>query len=709
MLTKEIFLVLGVLLSMDPTLECIFIGVFINGLSSLLGNTGKKFLNSFSRSKSLKSIISDTELNRIENAISKESERIELKSIQGFIESVEVASIVQQIYALEITEKSYNINEVQEEFNLLFSRYFEMSEEKTKHLSSILLQTLVLGCHEICSRVHLRQELLDNEANLSLEFNILRDQINTIQENIKFLSTNKLNVKEIHEFIEKYRKSVENKHELFRSITYNYGTQTRVSFDDVYVYPNLVKVPPKIPKQSKRNIEGLETNVEDELINLDQFLSIAYRAVILGDPGAGKTTLMKRICYDLTNSHREKLFLQKKITPVLVTLREYQAKNFEKDFSILDYITTESNSYYQAPVPNGAFEYLLLNGYILLVFDGLDELLEISSRERIVDEIESFCNHYPSVPVLVTSRKIGYEQAPLNGNIFEKFELASFDYEQVQEYVYKWFALDLDLTEEEKVSRASSFLEESEIVEDLRSNCLMLSLMCSIYKEENYIPENRPQIYQECAEMLFKKWDKERKIKPKLYVPESKVKPLVAYLAYSIFINESLQEGVTESKLIAMSIEFLHGTVYVDRDKAELAARDFISFCKGRAWILTYVASTKKGESVYQFTHRTFLEYFTAYWLIWNNNLEEISDLLLDKIAMEEWDEVAQLIFQIKCENSADGEELFSKLLQRAETVEDNSKFNLLSFSARCLQFIIPSPKITRDITYACFSSSDLL
>jgi len=138
--------------------------------------------------------------------------------------------------------------------------------------------------------------------------------------------------------------------------------------------------------------------------------------------------------------------------------------------------------------------------------------------------------------------------------------------------------------------------------------------------------------------MLFKKWDKERKIKPKIYVPESKIKPLVAYLAYSIFINESLQEGVTESKLIAMSTEFLRGTVYVDRDKAELAAKDFISFCKGRAWILTYVASTKKGESVYQFTHRTFLEYFTAYWLTWNNNLKKISDLLIDKISKEKWE-----------------------------------------------------------------------
>ena len=71
---------------------------------------------------------------------------------------------------------------------------------------------------------------------------------------------------------------------------------------------------------------------------------------------------------------------------------------------------------------------------------------------------------------------------------------------------------------------------ESEKVSDLRSNTLMLSLMCNIYRQENYIPENRPKIYQKCAEMLFKKWDKHRGINPGITIQDSKIESLISHI-----------------------------------------------------------------------------------------------------------------------------------------------------------------------------------
>jgi hypothetical protein len=48
----------------------------------------------------------------------------------------------------------------------------------------------------------------------------------------------------------------------------------------------------------------------------------------------------------------------------------------------------------------------------------------------------------PQVPVLVTSRRTGYEQAPLDPSIFSVYHLAELNENKVREYTHKWFALD---------------------------------------------------------------------------------------------------------------------------------------------------------------------------------------------------------------------------------------------------------------------------
>src|SRR5690606_10608434 len=94
----------------------------------------------------------------------------------------------------------------------------------------------------------------------------------------------------------------------------------------------------------------------------------------------------------------------------------------------------------------------------------------------------------------------------------EIYRLTAFTEEQVREYVGKWFAIEADNLNDQTKVQVRSFMAESHNVPDLRSNPLMLALMCNIYKGENYIPRNRPDVYQRCATMLFERWDKGRNI-----------------------------------------------------------------------------------------------------------------------------------------------------------------------------------------------------
>ncbi|AKB74481.1 hypothetical protein MSLAZ_1220 [Methanosarcina lacustris Z-7289] len=696
-------------------IQDIFLGLFVNGLSYLIGYSNEK-INGFifENQEAVNSIIKETNFESIleESIYDEELGKIKRDDICRFLKSPEVESIVRQIYAIKIyplescsKEKKVSFEDISKEFSLLFSQYIGTDAKNISDISSKIFTILITGCETTLEKAISAGELSAHEAKSKYRFKIITDQLDTVNRNIELLSgRHQPNIREIHKFREKYCKVIKKRFQTIRSESY---TNIRPPIDDIYVCPNfIIKKEVKAESESDEYLDPASKYINDhESINIDQLLPNLYRVVLLGDPGAGKSTFAQKISYDIVTKSPEKVSPGICDIPIIVTLREYQIENLQNGVSILDFIKKEAHSSYQLIVPKCTFEYLLLNGHALLIFDGLDELLDTRHRAGIVDEIESFCTNYPSVSVLVTSRKVGYEQAPLQDNMFQKIELASFDNKQVEEYVNKWFSLDPDLTRREKEKKVESFLRESKIVSDIRSNSLMLSLMCSIYREENYIPANRPEVYKKCSEMLFEKWDKNRGISPAILMSRTRIKPLISYLAYTIFTNESLQKGMNESKLIDKAKEYLLDKTYENEYEAEEASKDFINFCRGRAWVLTDTGTTKKGENIYQFTHRTFLEYFTADWIV-RKYEEKICEILLPKISMGEWDNVAQLAFQIRYDKSEDGDKLFTNLIQETNKVGNNEKFNLLSFASRCLVFIVPSPKITREIITACFNFS---
>ncbi len=451
----------------------------------------------------------------------------------------------------------------------------------------------------------------------------------------------------------------------------------------------------------------MEKGEKEELLDRSTFFASAYRAVILGNPGAGKSTLAIKLCYDLAHNYAQRLFAgRKELTPILVTLRQYGADRKERRCSLLEFIETEAKTTYQQPsVPQQAFHYLLLTGRAMVIFDGLDELLDTSYRQEIRSDIELFCHLYPSVPILVTSREVGYGQAPLNQNLFNVFRIAPFKDDQVQAYVQKWFAIAdaEDIVATRRQGIAEKFLKDSLIVPDLRTNPLMLALLCTIYREEGYIPRYRPDVYEKCALMLFERWDKSRHIyMPPL--PEEHVRPLMEYLANWIYKDEQLRAGITTMELAMKATEYLHYWLYEDQCKAERTAREFIAFCTGRAWVFTDTGTQKDGENLYQFAHSTFLEYFAASHLVRASRAPDgLLVVLMPHIIKEEWDVMAQLAFQLYSkQNVGAGDELLMTLVEKSCGNTSKAGLNLLSFATRCLQFIILRPQVRRAITEAC-------
>ena len=687
--------------AMDNMIENIILGVIANGLTSLIAYIGRGGIKILKGEENLRQLLEKeatlaTILQKATVSVAKTlklDNKSQAERLRFFLASPDVDSIVRQIYASRLTLKKNgnHLKSIRTEFSACLALHLGEPLQGFEDLSEKLFDSLLNGCEFALSIAIDKGVLSAHEAKSAFRYRILFDELAVIQKNIIFLTErHKMDIGATLKFEERYRQQVADRHG--HIVPPHFDVARKLPIDELYVPPSFITTPRK--KEDKPDV-----------LKVSDFLSHIYRAVLLGNPGSGKSTFASKLCYDLATCYSKRLFARRQVTPIAVVLRDYGAEKKARNSSILQFIETTANSKYQVLPPPGAIEYLLLNGHAIVIFDGLDELLETSYRQEISSDVESFCNLYPAVPVLVTSRVVGYEQAPLDEKKFEIFRLAPFDEDQVQEYVTKWFSTDTDLTREQQKQKSQAFVEESQIVPDLRSNPLMLALMCNIYRGENYIPRNRPDVYEKCAVMLFERWDKSRGIRIPLPF-EAHIRPAMMYLAHWVYTSETLQGGVTEKRLIAKATEYLCPRRFEDPDEAERAAGEFIEFCRGRAWVFTDTGTTKGGERLYQFTHRTFLEYFTAAHLVRTHPTPKIlGEFLLPKIVKREWDVVAQLAFQLQNKNvEGAGDELFTDLISR--TGKRDEGWNLLSFAARCLEFIVPSPKVTREITTACIEAS---
>jgi NACHT domain len=477
------------------------------------------------------------------------------------------------------------------------------------------------------------------------------------------------------DFLERYRRQVRRQHGFLTPP--DFDRRRRVAASDIYV-PTAIS---QADTERTRPTAGSEL----ESLNVWDLRGRIDRTVLLGDPGGGKTTAANVLTdYYATEAGQR--------VPFLVTLREY-ARATPIEWSVAEYVEQNLRTLYQSSAPDGLVERLLLTGRALVIFDGLDELLDTSRRREVSDRVEQFCEAYPLTPVLVTSRMVGYDQARLDDTQFTGYRLGGFGEDQVAEYAGKWFAAQEDMPAVEARAKAKAFLAESASITDLRANPLLLSLMCILYRGAGSLPADRAGIYAKCAELLLRKWDEHRDLYRKLDA-DHLVEPTLRYLAWWLFTRGEIQTTATERELTAKTTEFLHGRGYETEDEARSAAREFVEFCRGRMWVFSDAGTTADGEKLYAFTHRTFLEYFAARHLtVTTDTPEDLARVLTDRVGWSSaWDTVGELALKLKGDTADRG-------VDRVYSVMLNGPISSVApvpFLIHCLDGTRPSPAIAR-------------
>lgn len=352
-------------------------------------------------------------------------------------------------------------------------------------------------------------------------------------------------------------------------------------------------------RQRQTGAEDL-TRVPRQRTDGIEALSQHRRLLILGKPGAGKSTFVRRVAFlCIKGDYRPDLI------PTHLPLKEFTELNGEPD--LLTAITL-SWGIDGAPV--------LEQGRSLILLDGLDEVRP-EHHDRLLRDVNYLTANFPACPVVITSRIAAREYT------FERFtdvELADFTSEQARNFCRQWF-----LKDKAKARRLIKTLENHERMMELATSPLLVSLMCLIVEEGGDIEGDRAQLYADALDVLLRKWDNSRNIsRPYQKLTRNQKEDLLSRIARNrfekgelFFSQRSLEAEIGEDgEEILNAIEAQHGL---------LVAR---------------------ATDIYSFSHLTFQEYLTAKSIALDPNPNKW-ETLWPHLPDPRWREVFQLLAEL--------------------------------------------------------------
>ena len=130
--------------------------------------------------------------------------------------------------------------------------------------------------------------------------------------------------------------------------------------------------------------------------------------VIRGDPGSGKTTLMKYLAVtcaralrnnkrqgDARDSVKKQLLWTTRPFPILITLHRYSnVAHWADNKRLIDVYSEEMSAELGKPCPEGFFERKLAKGNCLILFDAFDELGSPKARATMARRVGNFLHSY---------------------------------------------------------------------------------------------------------------------------------------------------------------------------------------------------------------------------------------------------------------------------------------------------------------------------
>jgi predicted NACHT family NTPase len=450
-------------------------------------------------------------------------------------------------------------------------------------------------------------------------------------------------------------------HERYGSM--NVLSMTRpIGLGDIYTDVNILE---KITGRRRLTLKELETNCLEEDFERFGFsnqrtgervpgldaVDRCKKMLVLGKPGAGKTTFLKRIATQCNSGT-----FHPGLIPIFVPLKQFAETKGNPE--LLVYI---ANQFHECKVEDSEskVEMLLYEGRALVLLDGLDEVARADSS-RIIEDIRKFSERFYKNLYVLTCRIATHE---FKLEQFTEVEIADFDDQQIAVFVTKWF----ELKNPERTEPFLHKLKKNSRIRELTTNPLLLTLLCLGFEESGYFSDSRAGLYKEGLGVLFKAWDAKRGIKRDVVYgqlePDRK-EDLLSQLAYQTFEQGRYFFGEEIAKRhISQYIENLP-SVDTDVKQLDIDSEAVLKSIEGQHGLLI-----GRSQGIYSFSHLTFQEYFTAREIAARCNPYSAEDDTLQVLAQRVTDKRWREVFLLMAEMLPSADFLLQLMKQKIDTL----------------------------------------
>lgn len=372
--------------------------------------------------------------------------------------------------------------------------------------------------------------------------------------------------------------------------------------------------------------------------------------VILGDPGAGKTTFLKYLVLQLAAGQGATLGLGERL-PILAPLSGYANALEDDDIRLDDFIA----GYFHdigADLPLKALlTDALERGAALVLLDGLDEVQAEGLRHLVVERVvEFFTLRRPAGnKFVITSRIIGYRAVRPVATGLVECTLVDFDEDEITQFVERWTqALEKQAQGDTRLAQADAERERHDLLEavernagvrQLAANPLLLTILALMKRQGVTLPERRVELYEQYVKTLLSTWNRARGLgRPPVIDldPGQTVKILAPLARWMHETNPGV--GLVKQADLCRQLE----AIYTHRGEsdAERCAQQFLSDVRHYAGLLL-----ERGPREYGFIHLTFEEYLTAVAIALHGQgqVDAIVQALAAHIGEPAWHEIGLL------------------------------------------------------------------
>lgn len=159
------------------------------------------------------------------------------------------------------------------------------------------------------------------------------------------------------------------------------------------------------------------------------------------------------------------------------------------------------------PPPYGFFKQALSDGRCLVCLDDVSGVWDARQRKAVVAAVREMAIQFPHNRYLVTSRGVGYEEAPLDRTLFDHYTLLPLRDDEQATFVRHWYCQwEPDPARQESLAASLiAHLEATPLLQEQAHTPLLLACIAMLHAHghDNDIPSHRFDLYDATVSLLI--------------------------------------------------------------------------------------------------------------------------------------------------------------------------------------------------------------